>query len=228
MREFWDTHKKPILIVTAVLVGLFVVFKARAHADGLPSKIGSPIGEVSASGTNWSGLYLGVGGGYQVSDTELSVPGGSLINGISGRGWAGDARLGYDWQFSGSPFVVGVFGGYSIGDVESDVFNGAATATLTQTWNVGGRLGFVLPTKTMLYGGAAWQRAEGKLGGALSGSATDDGIMYVAGIEQVIAANLTIGMEYSLSQYEFSAGSLSIDPDVHAVKARLNWRPFSK
>jgi opacity protein-like surface antigen len=54
--------------------------------------------------------------------------------------------------------------------------------------------------------------------------------MYIAGIEQAVAAGLTLGAEYSLAQYEFSAfdGDLSIDPDVHAFKVRLNWRPFSK
>jgi outer membrane immunogenic protein len=239
MQRIWGKIRSadPVAVVLMAcgVVLLLVGFWAKpAKAEGIAKSGLVPIGEVVANTSQWTGLYAGVGGGYQVSDTSLSATGFSL-DGISGRGWAGDARLGFDWQATGTPFVVGLLGGYNIGEAKSEAHVGPATAsaTLTPSWYVGGRLGFALPSKTLVYGGAAWQRAEGKLGGVLSGSATEDGIMYIAGIEQMVSPQLTLGVEYSLSQYEFCAncgtgGHINIEPDVHAFKARLNWRPFAK
>ena len=198
-----------------------------AMADG-PTKTASILPDIPGVTTakgGWTGTYVGVGGGYQVSDTEVSVPSLSLIDGLSGRGWTGDARIGFDWQPSASmPLVFGILGGYSLGSVKTEAFNGAASATLDATWYVGGRLGVALPTNTLIYGGAAWQQAKGELGGVFSGSATDEGIMYIAGIEQKVAPHVTLGAEYSLSQYQFAAGPLAIEPDVHAFKVRRNFR----
>ena len=234
-------------LAAIVVVVLFAIGVMSARAEGVdrapPSFL--PIGEVAKATTAWTGVYMGAGGGYQVSDTKLSLDAvgagvfnGAFLDGLSGDGWTGDARLGFDWQVSGSPFVLGVLGGYNVGEVESEaglplIPGATATATLTPTWYVGGRVGIALPTHTLVYGGAAWQEAKGELGGVLSGSATEHGIMYIAGIEQVVAKGLTLGAEYSLAQYDFDAScgvacNVNIDPDVHAFKVRLNWRPFSK
>ena len=233
MRSIWDKIKEyvwmgaAVAVVLLLLVGAFWPRPAKAAdlGDG-PLIPGLTVGKSAP----WTGVYAGVGGGYQVADTEISVPSLSILDGISGRGWAADARLGFDWQPSGTPFVIGVLGGYNLGEAEFGAFNGALTATLEPQWYVGGRLGLALPTKTLLYGGLAWQRAEGtvSLSGVGSASATEDGLLYLAGIEQSIGPHLTLGAEYSLARYEFAAGPLSIDPDVHAFKVRLNWRPFSK
>lgn len=212
-------------IAAAIAVALLAIgyCASPANADG-PTKTASILPAIPGITTTgaWSGAYVGVGGGYQVSDTDLSVPGMSIIDGLSGTGWAGDARIGFDWQ-AGS-LVFGVLGGYNLGTVKTEAFNGTASAKLDATWYVGGRIGVALQTNTLIYGGAAWQEAKGELGGMLSGSATEQGIMYLAGIEQKVAPNITFGAEYSLSQYEFAAGPLSIDPDVHSFKVRLNFR----
>jgi outer membrane immunogenic protein len=212
------------LAALVIAAGYFI---SSANADG-PTKAGSILPEIPGVTTakgGWTGGYVGVGGGYQVSDTEVSVPGISIIDGLSGRGWTGDARVGFDWQPSASmPLVFGILGGYNLGGVKTEAFNGVASATLDATWYVGGRIGVALPTNTLIYGGAAWQQAKGELGGVFSGSATDEGIMYIAGIEQKVAPHVTLGAEYSLSQYQFAAGPLAIEPDVHAFKVRLNFR----
>ena len=219
-------------LAAIVVVVLFAIGVMSARAEGVdrapPSFL--PIGEV-AKATGWTGVYVGVGGGYQIADTELSWQGQSAINGISGRGWGADGRVGFDWQAAGTPIVIGVLGGYNIGEAEFDALGGVLSATLEPTWYVGGRVGIALQTKTLIYGGAAWQEAKGTVSAnGQSVSATDQGIMYIAGIEQAVAPTLTLAAEYSLAQYDFSAfgGDLAIDPDVHAFKVRLNWRPFSK
>ncbi len=215
------------IIAALMAIAIAAGYCADARADG-PTKSASILPDIPGVTTakgGWTGGYVGVGGGYQVSDTELSIPAGSILDGLSGRGWTGDARIGFDWQPSASmPLVFGILGGYNLGGVKTEALNGAASATLDATWYVGGRIGVALPTNTLIYGGAAWQQAKGDLGGVFSGSATDEGIMYIAGIEQKVAPNITLGAEYSLSQYEFSAGPLAIEPDVHAFKVRLNFR----
>ena len=71
---------------------------------------------------------------------------------------------------------------------------------------------------------------------------TLDGYMILAGGEMVIAPMWTLGAEYSWTRYDtfnmtqnFAAApngparhELTVDPDVHAFKVRLNFRPLSK
>ena len=246
--QHWDMKKwGTVAICFAILLGIvWFAWPARAAAADKGGPDESPlIPGLTAIKGNWTGVYVGVGGGYQIADTKLSLDAvaagpfnGAFLDGLSGDGWAGDARLGLDWQVSGSPFVFGILGGYNIGAAESEagfplILGATVSATLTPTWYVGGRIGMALPTKTLVYGGAAYQQAKGELGGVLSGSATEYGIMYLAGLEQAIAPNFTLGAEYSLARYEFDVGcgascNVNVDPDVHAFKVRLNWRPFSK
>jgi opacity protein-like surface antigen len=231
--HYWDKkygRRALGIVLFTVFAAAMVLISMPARAADLGGSGGSMLGPLTAtSATPWTGLYVGAGAGYQVADTELSVPGTSIVDGLSGHGWAADGRLGFDWQASGTPIVVGVLGGYNIGEAEFKALNGAISATLEPTLYAGGRVGVALPTKTLLYGGAAYQQAKGTVTfGPGSASDTQNGVMYLAGIEQLVAPGLSIGAEYSLSQYEFSAGSLSIDPDVHAFKARLTWRPFAK
>ena len=233
--------KIALYVIGAIAVLVFVWnFIAQASAADKGGEGPGILGiENVAKKTGWTGVYIGVGGGYQVADIDVSALPGDWagIDGLSGRGWAGDARLGFDWHFTGSPFVVGLLGGYNLGEAEFTAHLGpyGANATIEPTWYVGGRAGLAFG-KSLVYAGYAWQEADAK--GSLtfegatfaSGSTTVNGHVLLVGLETVLAPQLTLGAEYSLAKYETITinDAVDVDPDVHAFKIRLNWRPFSK
>jgi opacity protein-like surface antigen len=190
----------------------------------------------------------------------------SILNAdnLGGKDWTYGVRAGFDWQVGNSPFVLGVLGGYGWGRIDSSMSFAeqtwasditdikGASFSIEPTWYVGGRVGLVLQSKSLMYVGAAWTQAEvdgtvtiayqgGNLG--FSGSDTVSGYMLLAGLETAIAPQWTLGAEYAYSRYEdvrFSGphvevygnsvrqNHLDVEPDVHSVKVRLNFRPFSK
>jgi outer membrane immunogenic protein len=230
------------IALLGALVALGVGWCRDAMADGLPKGGLLPIGEVAKAGSVWNGAYVGVGGGYQVGDTGLSVGDSTYellsIDGLSSRGWVGDVRVGFDWQVAGSPFVVGLLAGYSMGEAEfsaraMDGFLGL-NASLEPTWYVGGRVGFAFG-KSLAYAGYAWGEAEANgsisMGTSVaSGSTTINGHMLLAGLETQLAPQLTLAAEYKLSMYDdIKIGDyVTVDPEVHAFMLRLNWRPLAK
>ena len=95
----WDKYRKRAAgFVVFVAYAVFVlVVAAPARAADLGGSGGSMLGPLTATSTApWTGLYVGAGAGYQVADTELSIPGTSLVDGLSGHGWGADGRLGFD------------------------------------------------------------------------------------------------------------------------------------
>ena len=238
-----------------------VCWVAPAKADGLPKSSLLPLGEVAKAGS-WTGVYLGAGLGYQIADTNLSLGvdtpkfSGNLleIDGLSGRGWAYDGRVGFDWHVPGTAFVVGILGGYKGGETEfnvnSDLPGGGnlLSATMRQTWYAGGRVGLASGS-ALYYVGAAFTQGEmdisipvapslcGNTVG-LNCSPDVDGRMWLAGMEAKITPQWTVGVEYTLTQFDtaniFSATngvdslSLDADTDIHAFMVRFNYRPFSK
>lgn len=62
-----------------------------------------------------TGIYIGVNGGYQNASTELDLnapaPIGSLLNlnGVAHNGPTGGMQGGFDYRWTGTPFVLGVF-----------------------------------------------------------------------------------------------------------------------
>src|SRR5262249_36617254 len=107
---------------------------------------------------NWTGCYVGAGGGYGMFNQEIQgllngVPLG-LSNDVGGRGWFGTVQVGCDIQ-AGSNLVFGAFADYDFGDnIKSDM--GIASGTLVgeekikHSWAAGGRIGWIPFTQTQL------------------------------------------------------------------------------
>jgi outer membrane immunogenic protein len=103
-----------------------------------------------AVGYNWTGCYIGAGGGYGMwnQDNQLLVAaapfGIETTNG--GRGWFGTVQVGCDYQV-GSNIVIGAFGDYDFSGIKGDM-NLTAIAfhgdeKLKSSWAAGGRIGWV-------------------------------------------------------------------------------------
>lgn len=278
------------LVALVLIAAVYLMWPAKARADSLPNRGAVASGEVAAPVSNWTGLYVGIDGGYSVLDAKASrslgigdkndvtpadAPDGapavystefrdplSVMNAdLGGSAGVYGARVGFDWHVGSSPFVLGLLGGYGWGQVDgsadfaqelgADTLENvhAASFSIEPTWYVGVRAGYVLGGRSLLYVGAAFTQAEAdgsivtRTGDRFRGSDTLNGYTLMAGLETAIAPQWTLGAEYGYSRFDdFSFTSVSeipadgavryrqldVEPDVHAFKVRLNWRPMSK
>jgi len=128
---------------------------------------------------NWTGCYVGGGGGYAFwqQDSFVVTPGGvpftaSQSNG--GKGWFGQGQVGCDYQFRlslplftffSSEVVIGAFS-----DIEGGSINGSSSfpgftgsERQSSTWAVGGRAGVPVTPRFLTYvdGGFTQARFDG-------------------------------------------------------------------
>jgi outer membrane immunogenic protein len=105
---------------------------------------------------NWTGCYIGGGGGYGMWNQENVAetdPGHVAIvpsETTGGRGWFGTVGAGCDYQISSS-FVIGALGDWDFGDIKgqwNDFFN-SGNESEKWAWSAGGRIGY-LATPTLL------------------------------------------------------------------------------
>ena len=104
---------------------------------------------------NWTGCYVGGGGGYAFwqQDSFVTVGGTAVTASQSngGKGWFGQGQVGCDYQFTAPLFgvqtVIGAFGDFAGGSITgSSSFPGVTgTEKESSTWSVGGRAGVLDP-----------------------------------------------------------------------------------
>jgi outer membrane immunogenic protein len=154
-------HK--LFLATSALSALGVLLTASAIAADLRMPVKAPPAP-PAPVYNWTGCYIGGGGGYGMFDQEhdsisqFGVAIGPNVD-TSGRGWFGTVQGGCDIQFgSFVPFLSGsmLFGGFADGDWgnikgtnEASNLNLFGEEKLDQSWAAGARLGW-LPTDRFL------------------------------------------------------------------------------
>jgi outer membrane immunogenic protein len=112
---------------------------------------------------NWTGCYLGGGGGYGMWNQD----GPTLTNG--GRGWFGQGQGGCDYQFSlplsfWSPnVVIGAFGDYEAGNLRGTVTTPVGLSgaeSMNNAWAVGGRAGVLVTPKFLTYFDGGYTQAN--------------------------------------------------------------------
>jgi outer membrane immunogenic protein len=99
---------------------------------------------------NWTGCYVGAGGGYGMFNQEVQAFTAAGPFGISndngGRGWFGTVQVGCDYQL-GSNIVIGAFGDYDFSGIKGDMtiasFAHVGEEKLKNSWAAGGRIGWV-------------------------------------------------------------------------------------
>jgi outer membrane immunogenic protein len=108
--------------------------------------------------SDWTGLYIGGGGGYGMWDHEVSSLGGgdpisTSVNG-GGKGYFATASAGFDGQFAGR-FVIGIFADYDLSDIKGDTLLPtlfvAAPEKQTWAWAAGARVGYLVTPSILSY-----------------------------------------------------------------------------
>lgn len=190
----------------------------------------------SAQNSKFEGFYLGGYLSYSDVRADVSLSGVGSVD-ESGDGFGGGALIG----FGGTNWDGRLYGAIEL-DVgydgaqydESATVAGLGTASLdveTQlTFGVSGRIGTVIADDFLLYGKIGYVRtnAEAELEGNVVGigpfSVSDDewfdGFRFGAGLEGMVANNISIRAEYTYTIYDDPdiAPGLSIDPDQHLVR----------
>ena len=153
-------------LISSVVLGVLLTGSAIAADLRMPAKA-PPAMPAPAPVYNWTGCYIGGGGGYGMFDREhdmqtvAGVPVGPEID-TGGRGWFGTVQGGCDIQFGspggfisifGSSMLFGVFADGSWGSIrgteEASNLNAFGDEKLDESWAVGARLGW-LPTNSFL------------------------------------------------------------------------------
>lgn len=240
--------KSKILMVMLALLGTVLLCIGPVRAAE-PTRKSPPIAAPSQpiythtpQEWSWSGAYLdlGVGGQATLMELQAATGGGTAyLDGLGAWDWAGNARVGLNYHPTGSPFVLGVFAGYSIGSTEVNAGVtglGNISAEMTPTWDVGAIVGWVGPNKSLLYVGPRYQQAEFDLHlpaslatactKGLRCSDTVGGYGFVAGFKMPITPAFTAGIEYGYQKFDdvhlISTPDLKVDlePEVHTVMFR--------
>ncbi len=207
---------------------------------------------------NWTGLRIGAGGGYGHINHELSldIEGENLatFDGVSGEGGLWTAEIGFDYQFA-NDFVAGIQFDYTGSSVETVAeldlnvpgFTGYKLEA-SDSYTVAGRLGYLVTPETLAYGlvGWTWTDFDQSLqfvGDPIFEDVVNgfdaDGLTVGAGIETVLAENITGKLEYRYTDYgklnvfEFGIpvgdvgvldGEVNNDISVQSVRAVISYK----
>jgi outer membrane immunogenic protein len=143
------------LALHAAAISLLFVGSASAADLRRPAPVKAPA-PVAIAAYNWTGCYVGAGGGYGMFDQETRFVDGTFVsaqNDNGGRGWFGTVQVGCDYQI-GSNIVVGAFADYNWsgikGDMSVPVNTWIGEEKLKSSWAAGGRIGWVPWATTQL------------------------------------------------------------------------------
>lgn len=174
------------------------------------------------AGFNWSGFYVGVGGGFGASNHRVNAEasngsqsqGLGSFNGIGGDGVFGEITAGYDHMLTDRLLLGGFIDAQlsnigpsldvNVGPRGDNLLN--ADLTNQYGFDVGARIGYLLNPSTLGYvlGGYSWRHF--KLDGSFEDESfkfTKDRGGYVIGVgmETVVGSNWTIKTEYRYADY---------------------------
>ena len=110
------------LHVAAISVLLAGAASAADLRQPVPVKSPAP---VPVAVYNWTGCYVGAGGGYGMVNQDTQTFTIRLVrlqwsNEPGGRGWFGTVQVGCDYQI-GPNIVIGAFGDYDFGNISGDI-----------------------------------------------------------------------------------------------------------
>jgi outer membrane immunogenic protein len=224
-------------LLAAVALG---ALSQAAYAADLPPRPAYREAAVVAPVANWTGVYIGAGGGYGMYNADTTstatvvFPGpGTVItdNGrAGGRGWFGTVQIGADFQFA-DRWVVGIFGDYDLSSIKGTFaeLSGTGLVPLKQSsaWSAGARIGYLIVPQLLTYYSAGYTSAQFELGqetrqsppvGAFSGVTWPDqdfsGYFLGSGVEYMIFPGWFVKTEYRYASYSGKTvtGTISIPP----------------
>jgi outer membrane immunogenic protein len=128
---------------------------------------------VAAPVTNWTGCYVGAGGGAAMTNNDhndyftATGTAASPKQTTGARGWLATVQGGCDYQFAGTNWLVGGFADYDFMDVRGDISTfgvtfPASVGTQKQDyqWAVGARVGYLVAPQLLTYVSGGYTQAH--------------------------------------------------------------------
>lgn len=199
-----------MLRILAVSAAALAVSASAAFAADLPAYEPAPAYAAPAPASNWTGGYIGGQAGYSWGDAN-----NRRVRNTSPDGGLVGAYAGYDYQFDGSPAVVGV---------ETDLNynankdrNGGVRNDLNWSGATRGKLGYG-GESVMVYGAAGLAYGGHKVRAA-GGSDDKTAVGYTVGggVETKLADNVTARVDYRYNDYgrdSFRTGAGRVRSDL--------------
>jgi len=219
--------RKKLLLGVAVLVfGSASVFAADMPARVPVAKAPPPIAQLF----DWSGLYVGVSGGYGWGDSSHSESGGLANGSFDANGWLLGGTIGYNWQAGRT--VFGIEGDWSWANLDGTGASASGPISTELNWLATGRVRAGYAVDNYLFfvtGGAAWGKVEAANLGVGSGSDTRLGWTVGGGVETMLAPNWTAKLEYLYvdlgDKNAYTAtGPVQVALTSHIVRLGLNYK----
>jgi outer membrane immunogenic protein len=145
--------KKLAIAITAV-----AAFTGSAVAADMSVKA-RPYAPPVVTAYNWTGCYVGAGGGYGMYNQDISADTSGYFGNVTlgGRGWFGTGQVGCDYQVMPS-IVIGAFGDYNFGSIKGTT--GPVDEKLSWSWAAGGRIGWVALPNLLAYVSGGYTEAR--------------------------------------------------------------------
>ncbi|HTJ56697.1 MAG TPA: outer membrane beta-barrel protein [Devosiaceae bacterium] len=188
----------------------------------------APVPVASPVAANWTGFYAGIFGGLAASTDalDMAAPGAGTVNAnITGNGWLGGGRIGYDYDLGGP--VLGAYADFAGANIGAQIdgsedLGGGATATfnihdtLQTLGTVQGKAGYAFgDLMAYVHGGFAYGHTETGFsesisgGPSVSGSTSQNrtGWTIGAGLAYQLPNNIEISTEYGY--YDLGTASVA-------------------
>ncbi len=176
----------------------------------------------------WTGFHVGLGIGAEAVDHELGIF-GVTFDGIAATGVVGTAEVGYDRQFGS--IVAGVFANYDFGDNVATTLTAPflnASINQTDSWTLGGRIGYLLNQSTLAYSLAGVTQSRFQLEGVpgVAWNDTFSGWTVGGGLETKLFGNWTVKGEYRYTDYDQKTffGFLNVNSSAQTARLVLSYK----
>jgi outer membrane immunogenic protein len=172
--------------------------------------------ETARSLFNWTGFYVGGNAGWGWGSALGTDPSGYLIG----------LQAGYNFQYA-SGLLAGIETDIAITGLDASA--GGVTVNLDYLGTVRGRLGYAMD-RFLVYGTAGVAYGGGELSaGGLSSSQTHIGWTIGAGVEAMLAPNITARLEYLFvdlgkETYASVLGPTRVGIDTSIVRMGMNYK----
>nr|WP_269929979.1 outer membrane beta-barrel protein [Aminobacter sp. HY435] len=197
--------------------------------------------EQAPAGFNWSGVYVGFGGGVGAVErgTEMASGGVSVgVMDLGGQGVFAEVTAGYDYLVSERVLLGGFIDAHA-GNIAFAVENAFGPGELSLKnkygFDVAARAGYLLTPSTLGYvlGGYSWQHIALEVPVPVPFDTEKDRSGYVLGVgmETAVSSNWTVKSEYRYANYgnnvaieDVGVGALMFEPTTHTFHVGANYR----
>jgi outer membrane immunogenic protein len=185
---------------------------------------------------NWTGWYVGAGGGYSWGDVTLGTVANPNASNLNPSGGFFVVQGGYDYQFAnnvvlGARVIVPVLSvrDETFSPIAGSLISGKAKSAVMLAGRLGYAMGNYLP---YVIGGYVWARGEAENAGCCSVTARHTGGLIGLGLETAIYQNWTLDVNWSYvdmskSDYNFTpfgGAVVTYGFKAHNLTAAVNYR----